>query len=117
MQYQSPTNSKADPDQPDQPEWGGFRGNNGAGVAQSEQLPEALDPEGNLVWRTEVPSGYSSPTVAGERLFLTGAEGEALETICLDRHTGEVRWRREVPFDGKRPGANSPAAPAANPAM
>jgi len=96
----------------DPPEWGGFRGNNGAGVADSERLLDALDPEVNLVWRTEVPGGYSSPTVAGERVFVTGAEGEALLTICLDRHTGEIRWRRAVPFDGERPGKNSPAAPS-----
>jgi len=95
----------------DAPEWGGFRGNNGTGVAASS-IPDALDPEGNLMWRIEVPAGYSSPTIVGDRLFITGAEGSSLWTICMDRFDGTEVWRQEVGFDGKRPGANSPAAPS-----
>ena len=85
----------------DEPEWGGFRGNNGAGIAESKQLPEALDPEHGVRWRTEVPRGYSSPVVAGGSVFLTGADGEKLWTLCIDRGTGVVRWRKGVEFDGK----------------
>ncbi|MEM7310280.1 MAG: PQQ-binding-like beta-propeller repeat protein [Planctomycetota bacterium] len=96
----------------DPPEWGGFRGNNGAGLAASETIPDALDPETNRMWRTEVPPGYSSPTVAGERVFVTAVDGKTLLTLCLDRATGEARWTNEVEFDGRRPGANSPAAPS-----
>jgi len=96
----------------DPPQWGGFRGPNGTGVGGAHPLPETLDPDESLRWRTEVPKGYSSPIVTGKRIFLTAAEGEELLTLCLDRETGEEVWRREVPFDGKRPGANSPAAPS-----
>jgi len=96
----------------DEPEWGGFRGNNGAGIAESTALPEALDPEHGVRWRTEVPAGYSSPVVSGDVVFLTAADREKLWTLCIDRGTGVVRWRQGVEFDGKRPGANSPAAPS-----
>ncbi len=95
----------------DAPQWGGFRGNNGSGVSSAKKLPDALDPEENLIWRVEVPTGYSSPCVAGKDLYLTASEGAKLWTLALDAYSGEERWRAELDFDGKRPGANSPAAP------
>jgi len=95
------------------PQWGGFRGNNGAGTGSATRLPATLDPEGNLMWRMDVPSGYSSPTIAGKDLYLTGTDDKAkLFTLCLDAYSGEERWRKELAYDGKRPGQNSPAAPS-----
>jgi outer membrane protein assembly factor BamB len=101
------------------PQWGGFRGNNGAGIGTAVGLPDALDPEGTLMWRSDVPSGYSSPVVAGKNLFVTGAVTTGagrtvsgkLSTVCLDALTGEPRWKKELDFSGARPGMNSPAAP------
>jgi len=112
--------SGGEPTVADAPQWGGFRGNNGTGVSVSTGLPDALDPEGNLMWRVEVPSGYSSPVIAGKNLYLTGAtgkpKGRAIEgklvTLCLDRSTGEVRWRNERDYNGTLPGQNSSAAPS-----
>ena len=95
----------------DAPQWGGFRGNNGSGVSAAKRLPDALDPEENLIWRTEIPAGYSSPCVAGKGVYLTATEGKKLYVLALDAYTGEERWRAELAFDGKRPGMNSPAAP------
>lgn len=102
------------------PQWGGFRGNNGAGVGVGMHLPDALDPEGNLMWRVDVPAGYSSPVVAGKNLYLTGCTYQTasgaltgkLATLCLDASTGETRWTKELDFSGPRPGQNSPAAPS-----
>ena len=96
----------------DVPEWGGFRGNNGAGVAESPGLPDKLSADACGLWEASIPPGYSSPTVCGERVFLTAAEGKELSTICLDRATGEERWAKVIEFSGKRTGANSPAAPS-----
>jgi outer membrane protein assembly factor BamB len=81
-------------------------------VAAGCALPEALDPERNLLWRRELAAGYSSPVVAGDYLFLTAAEGESLLTICLSAETGEEEWIAKTPYDGtQRIGQNSPAAP------
>lgn len=104
----------------DAPQWGGFRGNNGAGLSASTGLPDALDPEGNLIWRVDVPPGYSSPVIAGKNLYLTGATGKPngrniegkLVTLCLDAFSGEPRWRNERDYSGTRPGQNSSAAPS-----
>lgn len=95
----------------DVPEWGGFRGTDGTGQLARASLPASLDPEGTLQWRVEVPSGYSSPVVAGKNLFLTGATKSKLVVLCLDPASGEQRWSKEFDFDGRRPGQNSPAAP------
>ncbi len=50
-----------------------------------------------MLWSTPVPSGHSSPVLAGEHIFLTAAEGEDLVTICLRRSDGAVLWRRIAP--------------------
>jgi outer membrane protein assembly factor BamB len=81
----------------DAAEWGQFRGPDGRGVARDRRpLPAVLDTEHNLLWSQVVPAGLSSPCVAGERLFLTGAEERRLETLCLDRSSGALLWRRAV---------------------
>ena len=87
--------------------WDGFRGPNGSGHAAGE-LPGELAAE--PLWSLEVPKGYSSPVAAGDRVVLTGADGEELSVLCVDARSGELLWRRRLPYDGSRPGANSPAA-------
>ena len=95
----------------DEPEWGGFRGNNGGGLAHSAKIPDALSLD-HVMWRTELPGGYSSPVVSGDRVFVTGAEANKLWTIGLDRATGEKLWSDAQEFDGARVGMNSSAAPS-----
>ena len=45
--------------------WPQFRGPNGSGVADGQQPPVEFGPEKNLKWKVPVPSGLSSPIVAG----------------------------------------------------
>ncbi|MCP5117367.1 MAG: PQQ-binding-like beta-propeller repeat protein [bacterium] len=93
-------------------EWPQFRGPNAAGVSGETNLPVEFGPETNVVWKTEVPPGWSSPAVAGERVFLTGMEDEKLFTFALDRATGRILWRREAPRPRRQVmhDTNSPAA-------
>ncbi len=78
-------------------EWSRFRGPNGTGVVDTEKLPLHFGPSQNVVWKTPLPPGHSSPIVTEERIFLTAFEDETLFTYCLDRETGEILWRREAP--------------------
>ncbi|MDP6409773.1 MAG: PQQ-binding-like beta-propeller repeat protein [Planctomycetota bacterium] len=96
-----------------EPEWGRFRGPNGAGTSRVRSLPEALDPKTAVAWRTEIPPGYSSPVHDGERVFLTACEGAQPVTLCVALSTGEVLWKRDSPVTlGSLPrGQNSPASP------
>jgi outer membrane protein assembly factor BamB len=108
-------------------QWPQFRGPNGMGVSDAGKLPVEFGPAKNVIWKAEVPAGHSSPIISGNRIFITAAEGGAREqrgprvidtaklvTICLDRGTGKILWKREAP----RPRAevyqptNSPASPS-----
>jgi len=100
-------------DMPDPDGWSRFRGPNGSGVSTSTRLPSEFGPEKNVVWKTELPFGHSSPALTRERIFLTAARGEKLLTICLDRRTGKVLWEREAPRSRveKLDTRNGPAGP------
>ena len=95
-------------------EWMQFRGPGGTGVSNSTGLPVDFGPAKNVVWKTELPAGHSSPVFGRERIFLTGFDGTKLYTIGLERKTGRLLWKKEVP----RPRTdrllkpNNPASPS-----
>jgi outer membrane protein assembly factor BamB len=83
-------------------DWPQFRGRQSSGVAAVEgPLPTEIGPEKHVLWKTAVPPGHSSPAIVGNKIFLTAVGGEKnqekLETICLDRSTGQILWRVEAP--------------------
>jgi outer membrane protein assembly factor BamB len=81
-----------------QPEdWSRFRGPNGSGLAETSGLPAEFGPLQNVVWKVDLPEGFSSPVISGSRIFLTGFRQEALLTFALDRATGKMLWEREAP--------------------
>ncbi len=101
-------------------DWYQFRGPAGNGHADAKLVTE-WDAKKNVTWRKELPGvGWSSPAVAGGKVFLTTAvpRGEgfvpnpdkpneklfdySLRAICLDAKTGAIVWDVEVFFeDGK----------------
>ena len=101
------------PDAPDPENWSRFRGPNGSGVSPSTRLPSEFGPDTNVVWKTELPFGHSSPALTRDRIFLTAARRDRLVTICLDRRTGKILWEREAsrPRVEKLDNRNGPAGP------
>ena len=109
-------------------DWPRFRGPNGSGVAEATQLPANLGPN-NVVWKTALPWGHSSPIISDNRIFLTAAEGGVrtdagrakfvdkggkLYTMAIDRRNGEILWKKEAPrprMERYEP-TNSPASPS-----
>ncbi len=80
--------------------WPQFRGPQGQGVApDGTRFPLRFSPTRNVLWKTELPGGLSSPCIWGERIFLTAFEDHLreLQTLCVDRQSGHVLWRRGVP--------------------
>src|SRR5437879_906894 len=78
-------------------DWPQLRGPGGSGLCPScGPLPTEFGPQKNVLWKTELPVGKSSPVLVGDRIFLTAAEGDDLITMCLSRTTGKVEWRRSV---------------------
>ncbi|HYV83245.1 MAG TPA: PQQ-binding-like beta-propeller repeat protein, partial [Pyrinomonadaceae bacterium] len=78
-------------------EWSQFRGPNGTGVSETTGLPTEFGPNKNVIWKTELPAGHSSPVLTRDRIFVTAHDKEKLYVIALDRQTGKILWQREVP--------------------
>jgi outer membrane protein assembly factor BamB len=101
--------------------WPQFRGPESSGVADDPKLPDSWSSTKNVVWKTGIPgSGWSSPVVWGDRIFLTSVVstvapevpkkglyfGGNRENIPTDEHrwmvyavdwkTGKIVWEREV---------------------
>jgi outer membrane protein assembly factor BamB len=95
-------------------DWDQFRGPNGSGLADTQNLPVQFGPAQNVVWKTPLPPGHSSPVLAKDRVFLTGYEENQLLVFCLDRASGKILWRRELarPRKEELHKANTPASPS-----
>lgn len=95
-------------------DWSRFRGPNGSGVSTSAGVPMAFGPDVNVVWKTPLPFGHSSPILADDRIYLTGLREDRLVTIALDRRSGTIAWEREARRTRreKRDSRNGPAAPS-----
>jgi outer membrane protein assembly factor BamB len=103
------------------PNWPQFRGPQSLGISASLKLPDQWSTNRNLAWKTDLPgTGWSSPIVWGESLFITTVvnegEGELPQkglylggerpnsspakhrwTVCaLDFRTGRIRWQKTV---------------------
>jgi len=95
-------------------EWPQFRGTNSSGIGDGKP-PVEFGPSQNVLWKTAVGSGLSSPIVAKGRVFLTEFDRttKQLATLCLDQRTGKILWRRTVapPEIEEVHQIGSPAAP------
>jgi outer membrane protein assembly factor BamB len=79
-------------------DWPQFRGPNCSGrAAGDERLPDRIGPNRNVLWKTALPPGHSSPVVAGDRVYLTAERDKKLFTVALDRKDGRVLWEVEAP--------------------
>jgi outer membrane protein assembly factor BamB len=116
-------------------DWSQFRGPNGSGVSATTGLPTEFGPEKNVIWKTALPPGHSSPVLTHDRVFVTAyvkvdapakqsahavqaspieKENYKLLVIALDRLTGKILWQREVPrtITGRLQNVNNPASPS-----
>jgi len=95
-------------------EWSQFRGPNGSGVSETKGLPAEFGPTKNVLWKTALPAGHSSPVLTRDRIFVTAHNSDKLFVICLDRATGKILWQREVPRSraGRLQNVNGPASPS-----
>ena len=99
--------------------WPQFRGPQSAGVYESK-LPDRWSATENVLWKVDVPGiGWSSPVVAGNKVFVTaviasndeekpkkglyfGGERKAPTdehrwmVYAIDFKTGKIAWQKEV---------------------
>jgi outer membrane protein assembly factor BamB len=104
--------------------WPQWRGPQGQGISHETGIPTEWQPDRNVVWKTSLPPGHSSPVVWGDRIFVTAAiEGDVvpgakpvehvvdgkpwvhpdsvagdrkhtLKLLAIDAKTGNVLWDR-----------------------
>ena len=76
--------------------WPSFRGSSRDGKLLGLSLSEdwAASPP-KLIWKTQIGPGWSSFSVAGNRLFTQEQRGEKEAVVCLDAKTGQSVWEYE----------------------
>ena len=94
--------------------WPQFRGPNGSGVADDQKPPVELGPDKNVKWKVAVPSGLSSPIIAGDKLVITAFDNEKLYTIAYTRKDGKEAWRQEAGAKKLEPYIKTEGSPAAS---
>src|SRR5882672_2945827 len=77
--------------------WPQFRGPNSSGLGEGNP-PVNFGPDQNVLWKTPVGPGLSSPIIWEGRIFLTEFDrtNKRLATLCIDRRTGRILWRRTI---------------------
>jgi outer membrane protein assembly factor BamB len=94
--------------------WPQFRGPGGSGIAEAQRPPVEIGPDKNVKWKAPVPSGLSSPIVAGDKLVLTAFDGGKLYTIAYNRASGEEAWRAEASAREIEPYHKTEGSPASS---
>jgi len=80
--------------------WPRFRGDNGAGISPSTNIPSEWT-ESNYRWVAELPGiGHSSPVIWGEHIFVTVADEQAgrRSLVCVHKSDGSLRWQADADF-------------------
>ena len=80
-------------------DWPQFRGPGGQGHSTEQGLPTTWTDTKNVRWKSPLPgSGWSSPAIAGDRLYLTTAtdKNTSLRLLALDTASGKVTLDTEV---------------------
>jgi len=94
-------------------DWPRFRGPEGNGISPDRGLPAEIGKDRNALWSAKSPAGHSSPVVYGNRVYITGHEGEECVVVAYDAVTGAQLWRRSVKrgFTETPNPLNGPATP------
>jgi outer membrane protein assembly factor BamB len=73
--------------------WPQFRGPDGQGHADANNVPVRWSETEHIEWKVPVPGrGWSSPVIEGEQLWLTYAlnDGRSLHAVCLSAANGDL---------------------------
>jgi len=92
-----------------EPDWPQWRGPRRDGISDEKGLLPSWPAGGPaLLWKIDgLGTGWSSPVIVGERLYVTGDVGDDLVIFALD-HSGMIQWRTKngrawkTPYPGAR---------------
>lgn len=78
-------------------DWPWWRGPTRDNHSANKSIVTKFGDKENVIWKTPIPGrGHSSPILLGDRIFVTSADDASQFAMCLDRATGEVRWRKNI---------------------
>lgn len=86
-----------------------FRGPGGNGIVFQRGFPTSWNGSSgkNIKWKTAIPlTGYNSPIVWNDKIFLSGASATKREVYCFDLNSGKILWQTVV---DKIPGSSATA--------
>jgi outer membrane protein assembly factor BamB len=78
-------------------DWPQWRGPNRDGAIPFFSDPSAWPERLNQQWQVEVGSGYATPLVVGDRIYIYTRQNEDEVMQALDRETGAAIWRTSYP--------------------
>ncbi len=80
-------------------DWANWRGPNYNGSTTAANLPTVFSPTEGVKWAADMPGpSAGTPIIYGDSVFVssTDPKAEQLCAICLNRKTGQVRWKYHV---------------------
>lgn len=104
-------------------DWPQFGGPAGKGTSSEKGLPVSWSAKKNVAWKIRLPgSGWSSPVVAGEKVYLSAAvvgrksskDVPSLVALSVDGGSGKLLWQTELfakARSSRRHSKNSHASP------
>src|SRR5712692_5832923 len=76
--------------------WPQWRGPNLDGISKETGLPTEWGESKNVAWTLKLPGkGGSTPAVWGDHIFLTSADGDDLELLCVSTE-GKELWKQKL---------------------
>ncbi len=107
------------PDKPAKPgsvTWNRWRGPNHNGLSHETDWSADFPRSGpKILWRQQIGVGFSSLSIAQERVYTMGHNGGKDALFCLHAETGEIVWRSGYP--ARLDGEKYPGGPSATPTV
>lgn len=78
-------------------DWSQWRGPNRDGSLSGTALPKTWPSAVKSAWRVDIGEGYSSPVVAGTRVFVHSRRDPDEVVTAVDLQSGKVLWQQKYP--------------------
>jgi outer membrane protein assembly factor BamB len=94
--------------------WPQWRGPELNGSTSETNLPATWSKTENVLWSAPLPGpSHATPIVWDDSVFVNTPDADAnLLLMCLDRHSGAVRWQKQVAVGNRVAGRNNMASPS-----
>jgi len=98
-------------------EWTQWRGPNRDGIVPAAQVPADWPAAFGSAWRVEVGEGYSSPVVAGTRVFVHSRKDPKELVTAIDLTSGKTVWQQvyDAPYQKNQYAVRMGKGPNATP--